>query len=133
MKVKINTVIVKTSQKTGKHYQAIVYNDSLEAIATEGNGDFLPFIGQEIEVEESKSQDGKTTFFRLPGTAVPEKKGFAPKNYDLEYRKSAALLAIEKHKVSGQTINTEFFWNTVVEFEKYLRDGSTPGEPANKK
>lgn len=124
-KVKINSVVPKTS-KTGNPYQLIVYNDSLEAFAGAKGGDFLPFIGKEVEVEISPSKDGKSTFFTLPGTSTSgsgKYGGYSKGASDFEYRRAAIMLAQSNLQITGATLNHDSLKKEAVEMEKWLRDG----------
>lgn len=122
MKITVNAVFDKVS-KSGKKYQQVIYNNGSQAVAFDN--DFQSFINKEVEVEETKSQDGKSTFIKLPGTESSSgKKPFTPyKNPELEIRKAAVMFALEtisklSIEATKKNITALIDW-----YEGYLRDG----------
>ena len=122
MKITVNAVFDKVS-KSGKKYQQVIYNNGSQAVAFDN--DFQPFLNKEVEVEETKSQDGKSTFIKLPGTESSSgKKPFTPyKNPDIEIRKAAAMLALD----ASVKLNKEMTKGGIIAltewYETYIRDG----------
>ena len=131
-KVKIDSVTPAVG-KSGKSYQKVVYNGSLQASSFDS--DFMPFVGKEVDVElETKGQ--YTNIKLLPNYANPAKNpnvAAEPAHKeinDVDIRKSAYLLTVEKFKNSGKTLDSPVFWTEVVNAATYIKTGVTPNAPA---
>jgi hypothetical protein len=122
MKVKINTAIPTKSEKSGKLYQKINYDNDQKA--SSWDDDFTKLIGQEVDVEITE-KNGFKNIKLVGGAAKPAAAAPAPtkEHSEVDTRYKAMILSLEILKSTGATINKQNLLAEAIVMEDCLKNG----------
>lgn len=131
--ITINSVTPKVwhdpKENKDKNFQVIIFDGNKEG--SSWKDDFSAFVGKSIEVDVNTNAKGKMTLALVSGASAPApstpQKQSCGCDDEVNVRKSALLLSIEKFKATNQTIESPRFWEEVKGIERFLTTGDVPG------